>query len=75
MNLLKALFESCNDVAPDYKNRLFIVAYSKKKTHWRAKANIHKLRLAINEYMEKFNINNLSQPFDGVYSDIIWLED
>ena len=65
----------CNDVAPDYKNRLFIVAYSKKKTHWRAKANIHKLRLAINEYMEKFDINNLSQPFDGVYSDIIWIED
>ena len=64
----------CNDAAPNYKNRLFIIAYSKKKTHWKAKANIHKLRLAINEYMEKFNMNNLSQPFDGVYSDVIWLE-
>jgi len=59
-------------------NRLFIVLIdSVSGEHWKMKAEIQNLKVAIDNYMRTFEASNLTELDFGkgtVYSDIIWLK-
>jgi len=57
------------------KNRLFIVLYDREGAHWKLKAEISELKKIIDEYVSRFNKENLVKLRFGeelIYSDIIW---
>lgn len=59
------------------KNRLFVMVFDAKGEHWKLKAEIALLKIAIEKYMQGFKVSQL-EPFTFVgqtttYSDIIWV--
>lgn len=58
-------------------NRLFIVLYDKNNDHWRLRAELEKMRQAINDYVLNFDSNRLlrfSLNHQEIISDIIWIK-
>lgn len=58
------------------KNRLFVIVYDKNDAHWKMKAELFLIKNAIDNYLQKFDLNNLLKlkiQGNPVLSDIIWV--